>query len=122
MYYTLAMYHNLHLLRRNVKKMNRFDNFKALVHQSSRIYGDLCAHVPCGMCKSTFWGYGRKLLPLHSEKGSAGCCQEYTAYLAARLQTLKDCGMLAVNRDDFCTVLFYCGHNNIARHYNTFLV
>jgi len=101
---------DIDLLRGNVEKPTRFDNFEALVHQSGRIHSNALSHLPCRMLQRLFRSERRKLLFGCLSKRPTRCGQNQPPYFAALsgTQTLIDGAVLAVDRYDPGTALRRC--------------
>ena len=100
---TLPVDHNGNFLRRHLVQVHCLDKFQPLVHQRSRVNGDLRPHGPVWMLQSIFPCHPLQFSPCLSKKRSSGAGEDETPDLPpvpAALEGLKECRVLRIHGQD----------------------
>ena len=121
----LALHHDLNFFRRQTEEPYGLDELQTLVHQGSRVDGDLCAHVPVGVLEGVCTGLAAQLLGGHAEEGAAGGREQNFGQAGSALlilQALEDGGVLAVHRQQLYPVLFHSLRDQMTAGDKAFLV
>ena len=105
----LPLDNNLDLILGQSEQPDCLNQFQALVHQRSRVDGDLGAHIPVGMTQRVLLGLAPQLPGGHTKERPAGSgeqdlLQPFGGMLI--LKTLEDGGVLAVHRQQMNAMLF----------------
>src|SRR5262249_19286691 len=123
-YNALRMNHYLYLLGFEAKEPPGFYHLEALVHQRSRVDGDLGAHAPIGMLQRVVPFYIDQEIGFLAEKGPAGSGENdlFDAVSGLADQALKDGAMLGIHRDDGGLLLERLFHDDVPRNDERLLV
>ena len=118
------MNEHFYLIGRNAEEPFGLSHLETLVHERSRVDGDLGSHVPCRMAERIGSSYLSQLLHGVMAERSARAGEQYLVYLVVVLahQALEDGTVLAVDRQDGRMILLSQTAYQFASHDEGFLV